>query len=125
MLALIKNSFMNNKAIKVTSLIIGYSLWSFLGNLYTIKIWKKVPVCLYNVAEDICIEAPEIINVCISGKRDDLACCSDMALHLDACSLTIGKHIICPDEMKLFLPNSVKLVHCKPCTISVVVSKKV
>jgi hypothetical protein len=126
MTALIKNAFLNNKTIKVISLILGYSLWSLIGNVYLQSAAHKVPVCFYNVPDNITIEAkPEMILVCLHGKRCDLSYCNDLAFHIDASALQPGEHKLAPTAEHLFLPDTINLIHYKPLVISLKVTKKI
>lgn len=125
MTALIKNAFLNNKTIKILSLILGYSLWCLIGNLYVQTTTQKVPICFYNIPENVTIETkPEIVSVQLSGKRSDLSHCSDLAIHINASSLMAGEHKIAPSEELLFLPKTINLVHYQPLVINLTVTKK-
>ena len=125
MIALIKNAFLSNLTLKTISLIIGYSLWCFIGNLYVQTSSHKIPICFYNVPENISIEAkPEIVTVHLCGKRANLSSCTDLALHLDAATLQPGQHCIAPTHEQLFLPQTVSLAHYKPLVINLMVTKK-
>lgn len=97
----------------------GYCLWSFLSNSYTIQKYIQVPVCFYNVPETSVVESSqEYIKVKLSGKGSDLALCNNLAFHIDAHSLLEGKQIIVPNETNLFLPSTVKLVYSNPLHVS-------
>ncbi len=125
MITLLKNTILNNLTIKIFSLIIGYCLWSFLGNAYTQTSTVTVPVCFYNVSDDKEITTQqETITVQLRGKRSDLKQCTDLALHINAESLSLGHHKICPHEELLFLPKTVSLLHCKPLTVNLCVARK-
>ncbi len=124
MIPLIKNLFLNNKTVKITSLIIGYSLWSFLGQAYSIAHWIEVPLYFYNIQPGTLIESqPEKVRICIQGKRNDLAHSSPLICHIDARDLREGQTILTPTDEQLFLPQSLKLIYCKPQTITVSVQK--
>ncbi len=125
MIAFFKNTLMNNLTIKILSVIIGYCLWSFLGNLYTLTSTITVPVCFYNVPSDTEISAdPESFMIQLRGKKADLKHCTDLALHINAESLQPGVHKIVPNEEQLFLPKTINLLHYKPLMISLSVHKK-
>lgn len=125
MIALLKHTIANNLTIKIFSLIIGYCLWSFLGNIFIQTRSVKVPVCFYNVPENKEISAqPELVAIQIQGKRADLKTCNDLALHVNAESLLLGEHKIAPCEEQLFLPKTVNLLHYSPCTISLSVTPR-
>jgi len=116
---------LNNKTIKIVSLIIGYSLWSYLGQIYQIDKWVTAPICYYNVPEDMVINASqEKLTVHLTGKREDIKYCSDLGLHIDASKLCEGQQLIIPDDQMLFLPKTVKMVHFTPLKISITISKK-
>lgn len=125
MITVVKHNFLNNKTIKIVSLIIGYSLWSYLGQIYQVDKWITVPVCYYNAPEDMALNASqEELEVHLTGKREDIKYCSDLGLHIDASKLREGTQCIMPNEQMLFLPKSVKMVHYKPLKISITVSKR-
>ena len=124
MITLVKHHFLNNKIIKILSLIIGYSLWSYLGQIYQVDKWVSVPICYYNVPEDSIVTADQKCIVHLTGKREDIGYCSDIGLHIDASKLCLGEHLIIPDEEMLFLPKNIKMVHYKPQKISITISKK-
>lgn len=125
MIAPMKNAFLNNITLKIMSLILGYSLWCFIGTLYVQKITQKVPICFYNVPDNLIIEAkPELVTIDISGKRSAISSCNDLAIHIDASPLTLGEHRIAPTSDILFLPETVSLVHYEPLVISLTVTKK-
>lgn len=125
MITLLKNTILNNLTIKIFSLIIGYCLWSFLGSIYLQTNTVHVPVCFYNVAGNREISAqPESIAIQIRGRRSDIKQCSDLAIHINAESLTLGQHKITPLEAQLFLPKTVTMVCYKPLIISLTVTEK-
>jgi hypothetical protein len=126
MIALLKNTILNNLTIKIFSLIIGYCLWSFLGSIYLQTNTVHIPICFYNVPNNRDISAqPETITIQLRGKRSDLKQCSDLALHINAQSLTVGQHKIIPEDDQLFLPKTVNMVHYKPLTINLQVTEKI
>jgi hypothetical protein len=126
MIALLKNTILNNLTIKIFSLIIGYCLWSFLGRVYLQINTIQVPICFYNVPCNREISAyPESIEIQIRGKRSDLRQCSDLALHIDAQSLALGEHKISPEDDQLFLPKTVTMIHYKPHMINLLVTEKI
>lgn len=123
MIVLFKSTILNNLTIKIFSLIIGYCLWSFLSGLYMQTSTVQVPICFYNIPTNKEVTAqPETIAVQIRGKKADLKRCTDLALHVDAESLTPGQHKITPSEEQLFLPKTVTMVHYKPLAISLTVT---
>jgi hypothetical protein len=124
MMLTIKNLFLNNKTIKVLSLIIGYSLWSFLGQIYTVSQWVEAPVCFYNIPAHYTLEAkPEKILLFMSGKRADIARYAGATCHIDAAPLREGENSITPAAEHLFLPRSIKLLYCKPHALTITMKK--
>lgn len=125
MIALLKKTILSNLTIKIFALIIGYCLWSFLGDIYLQTSTIKVPICFYDVPDEKEIIAhPESITIQIRGKRSDLKQCDDLAFHINAKSLAPGQHAIAPSEDQLFLPKTVNMVHYKPLAINLTVNQK-
>jgi hypothetical protein len=121
----IKSALLSNAPLKIISLIIGYSLWSLLGTIYTVSETVQVPIDIYNVSDNTIVHVvPEIIALQISGKRSEIRACTPLALHVDARELSLGQHCIVPNEQQLLLPNSVKLLHYNPLKILVTILKK-
>lgn len=116
---LLKNSLLNNLTIKVISLIIGYSIWSFFATSYTVHEWKNVPVCFYNNENKIIESNHEYVTIKLAGKRADLNLCKDLALHIDAQTLAARENFIIPNESSFFLPSNVKLLYCNTLKVSV------
>lgn len=114
-----KSSLLNNLTVKVVSLIIGYSIWSFFAHSYTVHEWVTVPVCFYNTHDKIIKTTSDYLKIKVAGKRADLALCNDLALHIDAQSLASNEQIVIPNETSLFLPANVKLLYCSPLKVSV------
>ena len=118
MIAIIKNNLLNNTHIKIISLILGYSLWSFLGQAYVLTQTVEIPICLYNVPETLRIQTfPETITVTLCGKRTELQNCTDLALHINAATFTPGQKVLVLKEEQLLLPKTIKFVDCKPYTV--------
>lgn len=111
----LKNILLNNNSLKAFSLFFGFGLWYILSQPQQIHVNITAPVCFYNNATTT-IEAPESIDLEISGKRSDIKRLSHktVAVHLDAQQLHEGEHHIIVNEQHLFLPASIKLVNCTP-----------
>lgn len=125
MITPLKKALLNNKTIKVASLIIGYALWSLLGQIYTANQWATIDVFYYNIPKDYVLETkPEKISIYMTGKRADLHKCTDLALYIDASKLVVGENSIFPWQEELFVPHSVKLLYYKPTKINVLVTKQ-
>ena len=114
-----------NKIIKVISLLLGYSLWFFLGqSLYTTQ-WLKVPIYFYNVPEEAIIESqPETIHIQVYGKLSDIRSITPNGLHIDAQSFKKGTYAIGCAQEQLFLPESINVIQYNPTKILAVVTSK-
>ncbi len=124
MKTLIKKSILNNKTIKVCSLILGYCMWSFLAKHANVAQWKEVPVCFYNANDSFTVTSSiSKVKVHLYGKREDLNLCNDIAFHINVHSLAEGQSLLTPTSDQLFLPTTVKLVNYKPLTILVIKEK--
>lgn len=112
----IQQLIFNNVVLKVTSLILGYCLWSMLGDLFQSTLWINVPLCFYNNEKNITIDAPESIQVMLSGKRSHLYNISsaDLAIHINLNNLKSGDNYYILTDKNLFLPAEVKLTDYNP-----------
>jgi hypothetical protein len=122
MKALIKNLIFTHAPMKVLSVILGYSLWSFLAQHCLITQSITVPVCFYNTTSGHIQANTPTITIAITGTRSNMRLCTETGCHINATSLSEGEHMIMPHEKNLFLPKSVKLVHCEPRVIKVTVT---
>ncbi len=116
---ILKNLFLNNITLKTISLIIGYGIWSLLGQNCVLYKQIEIPICFYNTQNHIIACHPEHITISIAGKRKDLKNCHDLGLHINAHQFTSGTHYIMPTDEQLFLPSSIKLVSYKPHKIMI------
>ncbi|MFC1841886.1 hypothetical protein ACFLYA_02330 [Candidatus Dependentiae bacterium] len=121
-----KKIFLSNMHIKIISLIFGYSFWYLLSQSHVANIWFTVPICFYNVQDDIQIETTEKIKVQLSAKREDLYTVEqdNLAFHIDAQDTKIGNTVIKLQEKQLLLPNAIKMVKCYPTNIAISVEKR-
>lgn len=112
---LLKSLLTNNLLLKVASLIFGIGLWIILGASHTNTLYVDVPLCFYG-GQNKEVEAPEFITVELAGKRSDLYCLDfdNLAVHLNLDEFTVGSHVIEITAEQLFLPSSVKVIHCSP-----------
>lgn len=111
---------MNNKTLKLTSLILGTVIWALLWQYQTDSRWVEVPVCFYNVPEQMKVACDhEKITIQVRGKLADLAACDNLGLHINAAGFKPGTMRVCPEQQQLFLPKSVKLVHSKPLYLEI------
>jgi len=120
MISTIKHTIMSNLIIKILSLIIGYSVWVFISDRYTIYQTREVPLCFFNQASEQKITAtPEFFKGKVAGKKSDLALCTHLECHIDARTLNDGQHFLIAQENNLFLPASVKLLYSSPLKVIV------
>lgn len=121
----IKNLITNNAPIKVISVILGYITWLLLSNAHTDTISKEVPLSFYNINTQWTMHAPETVTVFLSGKRVHLRNIdmNTLAVHINGKKLKEGVQSIKLSKHQLFLPNSIKLVHYIPTTLSVEILK--
>lgn len=110
--------------LKATSLIIGFLLWSTVNHLFTQNVWLTVPVCFYNI-DTLQIEAPETINVELTGKRAHIKQINPevLAVHIDASRLKIGTQKIPITAKQLLLPSSISVTSIIPHPIIITVTR--
>lgn len=120
---ILKKSLLNNKILKIVSLLLAFATWTILSKYQSVSKWIEVPICFYNVAPEMKVSASqEKITLQLHGKLADISQCENLALHIDAGNFKPGQQRICPSAEQLFLPNSVKLVHSKPLSIEIISS---
>jgi len=121
MLQTLKTILIKNTPLKVCSFILGYTLWSTFSSMQTITQELTVPLCCYQMPATIDFDAPETINITLSGKKNQLASINaqNLAVHIDAGDLPLGNNPIAVTAEKLFLPESIKLVHYSPAPLMI------
>ena len=119
MLLTLKTIVTKNTPLKVCSFILGYSIWSVFSNLHTTTQEFTVPLCCYRLPEHLEFNAPETINIVLSGKKNQLANINtqELAVHIQADDLALGTNPIAVTDATLFLPESIKLVHYSPVPV--------
>lgn len=125
-MAKIKNLILSNAPLKVASCIIGYTFWFIFGHSQTIKTELSVPLCFYGTDQTMQIQAPESIRIELLGKRAVMQTVdlSNIAIHIDARDLAEGSQPIEITQEKMFLPESIKLIHYSPAQIMVTANKQ-
>lgn len=115
---------MSNAPLKAISCILGYSSWYLLGNLCVHTTQVTVPLTFYNTQKKWTIEAPETISISLAGRRSPIRSLETkkLAIHVDGSTLQSGTQPITIATHQLFLPDSIKLVHYIPATITVTVT---
>ena len=111
--------------LKATSLVLGFFLWTIIGDLFIHRKWLTVPVCFYNTSSKN-IKAPESVMVELEGKRSHLKHIQDdtLALHIDAERLFDGSHHISITQEQLLLPSTVTVTTVIPQSIIVHIAKE-
>jgi hypothetical protein len=115
----------NHVPLKAIALILGYSFWYMFAQGHTISVWLNIPFSFYAVPTDMSIDAPEAITVNLVGKRTDLYNLEQeqLAIHINAQTLTSGPQQISITTETLFLPETIKVVHYKPSNLIIDVKK--
>lgn len=112
----LKKTMSHNTLLKVLSLVFGYAAWYVIGNSHTSTTWITVPLCFYNIPHQCTLSSPETIRLHLVGKRAELRALDidQLAIHINAHELRPGKNLVTITEQSLFLPESIKVVHCLP-----------
>lgn len=121
---IIKTNRLHNIILFLISSLGGYSLWGILSTYQPVSISHHIPLCFYNADTQTEITAPEEITVTLRGKRALLANLDyqQLAAHLDAEKLHLGKQTILLSETNLFLPEGVKLLKWGPIPLTITVN---
>ena len=112
--------------LKIISIILGYSFWYILSSSHTSTAWINIPLYFYNVPTEKSVNAPEVLSVKISGKRDELRMLDlqELAIHVNAAQLHDGKNLLTITPDTIFLPERIKLVHYSPSNPTVELVQK-
>ena len=122
---LLKNLFYSNALLKIICLVLGYSFWYIASFNQIVTIQVNVPLCFTAETDNLFINAPETIDVTLTGKRSDMYALEKEALaaHININNLLPGKHGIIITEQHLFLPKTITLVNYKPSNLSLTITK--
>lgn len=118
----LQRTLLNKNFLRISSLLIGFLLWSIMSTLHHSKITVRVPVCFYNNENVTELwDAPESLIVTLKGNKSDLRAINvaELAVHIDAKKLTNQKNNLNITNQNLFLPEQVKLVNYSPMNFSV------
>ena len=112
----VKKLLLSNSTIKLSALMIGFTLWSIMNESQFARRTLTVPVCLYNIPDTFMIKAPETATITIAGKHTNLRTLDlqDLALHINAGRLHAGTNVIDMTDDQLLLPPQINLVKYKP-----------
>jgi YbbR domain-containing protein len=107
--------------LKISACILGMLCWLKINYDQPITCNFDIPLSFYNMNELNIIDAPESIEVQLSGKRTDLYTFDDQkyAIHIDSTNFIPGKQTIAITSEKLFLPDAITMVHYTPCKIEI------
>jgi len=110
------NAIKNNIVLKCMALIIGSSLWLTISSLHNTTLWVELPISFYNQHDHIVINAPETIQVQLSGNRTAIRMINvdELAIHIDVQKLNAGKNLIELHAHNLFLPELISVVNYSP-----------
>ena len=112
---LISRTFLN-----VISIIAGISFWNMVTQQFCCTHQSALPLVFDNATDASIIQAPESIQVTLSGPRAALRESAHLgAIHVDAHTLKPGKQLLHISEQHLLVPTAAKLLHYTPVAIIV------
>jgi hypothetical protein len=120
----LKRTLLSNTLLKVLALILGYTLWSILGETFPTTRWFKVPLCFYNTQPTKSVTAPETLWVQLKGRRSALNTLdsTNLAVHVDAQHLKVGPNGLALTAEHLLLPSPIALQEYTPQNILITVT---
>lgn len=120
-MARIANILSKNHALLITATILGSSYWYWYSQPLVTQAWFSIPISFHSQPSDTHIQAPEHISALLAGTRHALEQLNEeqIAVHIDARSLTHGKNLVHVDASVIFLPEQIKLVECNPRIIAI------
>lgn len=109
----------NNLTLKILSLIMGYTFWFVWSQTQLTYCSITVPLCVYNLADNAQIEAPESVQVNLAGKLRDIyhLDLNNLAVHIDGETLHEGSNTYALTAEQLFVPDTIKMVHYAPSNV--------
>lgn len=114
-------SIFRNIPRKIIALIIGYHIWLILGSWIPAYRWIEAPLCFYNTAENIQLNAPESVLIAVAGQRTTLAnldTCA-LAVHIDTHTLVDGNNALILSDHQLLLPPHIHVVDWSPSNVAI------
>lgn len=119
----IKSHPLNNLSLKILAVVFGYTLWKSMSDIHKVQISMRAPISFYN-EQGVTLDAPESVGVTLFAHRDTIyQLTREIAVHIDAQTLTTGTNKVALNEKILLLPDSVKLVDCEPDSVTISVEK--
>lgn len=109
----------SNLTLKILSLIMGYTFWFVWSQTQLTYCCLTVPLCVYNLAENAQIEAPETVDVQLAGKLRDIYHLNldAVAVHVDGATLQEGSNPYTLTSEQLFVPDTITMVHYAPSNV--------
>lgn len=122
----LKSILSNKNNLKFISLIIGYTIWAFMGETHISQIDYDVPISFYGAPHNVTISGPESVKIKLSAQRQELKNIdsNNLAFYIDASSFTYGIQQIKLTSEQLLLPDSIKLLRWAPANLLVTVTEK-
>ncbi|MBY0109615.1 MAG: hypothetical protein K2X90_00720 [Candidatus Babeliaceae bacterium] len=106
--------------LKIISCMMGFFMWYCVSSSRTIIRTINLPVYFDNIKSNIKIQAPESMQLTLSGTRGLIkASYTTGALHFDSTELTLGKKLLHPTYKNFLLPSAVKVLNCMPIEVSI------
>ena len=107
--------------LKIMVVCVACGTWNLLQNLLTTENKCTVPLYFYNTSDTSDITAPDSVQVVLKGPKQALRALdtSALAIHIDARSLKQGTQWHAASAGKMFLPNSVSVIHYNPALIAI------
>ena len=121
---LVRTILTSSLCLKISSLIIGFLLWSTVNDLFTYTKWFTIPLCFYN-AESLVLSAPQAITLELSGKRSHIRqiASDSLAAHIDAHTLRPGNNLLAITRDHLLMPPSIQVTTVIPHSVIVQVTR--
>jgi hypothetical protein len=109
----------NKHSIRISSLLIGFLLWSTISDLHKDSITVRIPLCLYGEQAKTW-EIPEQVTVTLYAKKSVLRAIdlTTLAAHINADTLTNKQTRIALTNKDLLLPNNVVVTNYSPLNLS-------
>ncbi len=101
------------------SCIMGFFMWYTISEFRILTITHKIPVYFDNVSQEQQIDAPEEVDITLSGTARQLYKSQKIgALHFNAHKLSPGKQLIHISPENLLLPHTTKVVNYTPIEVT-------
>lgn len=105
--------------LKISSLLLGYTVWYTLSSNTMVTQSVIVPVYCYNQKEHHTLETPEAISLTLKAPRSFMRLVdhTTLGVHIDAHQLHEGKNYLCLSYKELLLPQEIGVSHDSPVLI--------